>query len=96
VLVRIVERVLQQLDVGGLHGLEDRLHLALPEADHGSGSTTFASCDSGIGSASPHIDHDHETSAGVRFEAVNSEALVDGVQEAQVAANRGTCCCAQS
>ena len=73
-LVRAVEGVLQQLDVGRLQRAERRAQFALFDAQAGA-------LDAG---AAPHVEHDGEAGARARLPAPHAQALVDGVQQAEV------------
>ena len=69
-----------------------RLHLALPQA-HGRGAQTplpsgvdEAGGDGAVDAAAAHVDDDDKLDARVGLVAVGGQALVDGVQQAKVAA----------
>ena len=78
-LVRIIERVLQQSDVRALHGPEDGFELGISQTlPPGPNS-------GGVDAPPAHVHHADEAHTRVRLEAVGSEAVVDGLEQAKVA-----------
>lgn len=78
-LVGLEERVLQQPHVGGLHGAEHGLQLGLPQPPAGD------EAGAGVDAAAAHVDDADHAHARVGLEAVGGEAVVDGMQQAEVA-----------
>ena len=74
VLVRLVERVLQQADVRRLQRAERGPQLPLLHAQARALDAV----------APPHVEHDGDAGAGARLPAPHAQAFVDGVQQAQV------------
>lgn len=80
-LVRVVEGVLQEMHIGVLHGAEHGLELRVAQAGaHAAGASSRA-----VDAAAAHVDDADHADARVGLEAVRGEAVVDGVQQAEVA-----------
>lgn len=89
VLVRVVERILQQPDIRSLHSAKHNAQLRLPKTNTASNNPRGPSPSPSSGHAAPHIDYGDELDARVRLEAVRGQALVHGMQEAEIAAENG-------
>lgn len=77
-LIRLVEGILQQPHIGRLHGPEHGLELRVAQA--GLRRRTLH------GSAPPaHVDDADHAHSRVGLEAVRGEAVVDGLEEAEIA-----------
>lgn len=94
-LVRIVKGILQQADIGIMHGAKHRPELRVaqprthdPRSSGAAAAAVWSSscCASTSADASPaHVDDADESHARVGLVAVGGETVVDGVQQAQVA-----------
>ena len=96
-LVRVVERILQQPYVRPLHRAEHRLELGIPQPALLRPRRVTEG--RRIDAAAAHVDDADEADACVGLEAVGGEAVVDGLEEAKLAreadARGGVCAGAQ-
>lgn len=96
-LVRVVERVLQQPYVRPLHRPEHRLQLGVPQPALLRPRRVTEG--GGVDAAAAHVDDADEADARVGLEAVGGEAVIDGLEEAELAreahARGGVCAGAQ-
>lgn len=65
-----------------LHSAEDRLKLGVAQARSGAPTRSYRSV--AINATAAHIDDTDHANARIGLEAVGSEAVVDGVQQAEV------------
>ncbi|KAK9426128.1 hypothetical protein SUNI508_12582 [Seiridium unicorne] len=94
-LVRVIEGVLQQPDVRRLHGPKHDLQLPLAESHPSSrrrpglaSPCRRAAFPDGVQGPAAHVDYGNELDARVGLPPVRGQPVVDGVQEAEVAAEK--------
>jgi hypothetical protein len=78
-LIRVIERILQQSDISALHSPKHRFELSIPQPLPPSPDSRS------IDAPPAHVHHADEAHARVGLEAIGGETVVDGLEQTKVA-----------